>query len=134
MQLILFAGICFLFIYVYVSWLKKIGEEHDILNRTLLELDVCGWNLLHVIFYFMLCYILRVKSLLGYVVVFLVGIFWYFVEQVIFLHYRVPIGDNRHPNPNYVYHSISYPRVDDFVYNVIGILLYICTVYQKTIR
>ena len=128
----LFIILSITFIYVYVSILKQSdnAEQTDILNRKIIELDICGWNLLHVIFYFSVCYILNIRTLVGYILIFSTGIIWYFLEQTIFTKYNknmaTPKNNNEDTNntKDYVYASISYPRRDDIIYNSLGILLH----------
>lgn len=120
------------FIYWYVSYMKeesrriqKNPEEHDPLNLKLIQLDICGWNILHVIFYFFLCYFLNIKSFNGYMCVFLVGVLWYFIEIRLFSTYNHDFKEDT--NPNTVYSSISYPRVDDLLFNFVGIIIHMLT-------
>ena len=101
------------------------AEEKDILNKKLLEIYVCGWNLLHVIFFFSICYIFNIKTIFGYIFIFSIGIVWFFLEQIMFLNYNKPhFIENNNKNKNYVYSSISHPRHDDIIFNCLGILLY----------
>ena len=115
-------------IYTYVSILKSFykseAEEKDILNKKLLELDICGWNLLHVLFYFSICYIFNIKTIIGYIFIFSIGIAWFFLEKELFSKYNKHFIENNDNNKNYVYSSISYPRYDDIIFNSLGILLH----------
>jgi hypothetical protein len=107
--------------------LKKKGydsEKKDILNKRLFSLNVCGWNLLHILFYFLFCVFLNVKTTREYFLVFLTGVFWFFLEQLVFLQYNKYIDENVSNDAKYVYASISYPRYDDIIFNLFGILLY----------
>ena len=109
-------------IYSYVSILKEYNlEDQDPLNKKIIELEVCGWNLLHVFVYFMLCLILNVRTIFGYMGVFLTGIVWYFLERMLFMKYSKNHTNNG--SEDTVYDSISDPRPDDLVYNFIGIMI-----------
>jgi len=121
----LFLILSIFFIYIYVSILKNFykAEQDDILNIKLLQLDICGWNLLHVVFYFLICYIFDIKTLIGYIFIFSTGIVWFFLEKSLFFKYNKDFIENNN-NKNYVYSSISYPRKDDIIFNFLGILLY----------
>jgi len=122
-----FIFISFSFIYLYVSFLKKKGydsEKKDILNKRLFSLNVCGWNLLHILFYFLFCVFFDIKTTREYLLVFLTGLFWFFLEQLVFLQYNTYIDQNVSNDAKYVYASISYPRYDDIIFNLFGILLY----------
>jgi len=47
---------------VYITYYKLTDENADILNKKLITLKICGWNILHIIFYFILCIIFNVKT------------------------------------------------------------------------
>jgi len=59
-------------IYTYVSIIKKLykdtAEQHDILNKKLI-FEICGWNILHIVFYFAICYIFNIQTLFGYILI-----------------------------------------------------------------
>ena len=135
---LLFIFFTILVIYTYVSILQEHNlEKYDPFNVTLLQLDICGWNLFHVICYFVVCVFFRVKTLTGYLSVFLAGIGWYFLEQLLFHKYNqmdspnsdgYKLGEsNSEESKSGVYDSISMPRVDDLFYNGLGIFLYFLT-------
>ena len=119
-------------IYIYVSIMKSTrnAEHKDILNIKLLELDVCGWNLLHICFNFLICCIFNINTIIGYSFVFLSGILWFSFEKVLFLKYNKNFSENNDDNKKYVYSSISYPRHDDIIYNFIGIIIHFMTNHQ----
>lgn len=119
----IFVIISFIFVYFYVSILKKNNlENQDPLNLKLFELSICGWNLLHVVFFFFICYFFNIKTILGYVFIFLIGIIWYFFEIKLFFEYN---KNHKHiENNKTVYSSISYPRYDDLLFNLFGIILH----------
>jgi hypothetical protein len=99
-------------------------EDQDILNIKIIELDICAWNLLHVLFYFLICKLFNVKTIQEYVSVFLLGIAWFFFERKMFSNYNKNIPTEK---KDYVYASISYPRYDDILFNLFGIVLYYIT-------
>jgi len=119
----------FLFVYIYVSVFKQSykSEKNDILNQRLFSLNFCGWNILHIIFNYLVCVFFKVKSLTEYLLVFAIGIIWFFVEQIVFMRYNKRINQNVRNDAKYVYSSISHPRYDDIIFNLIGILLYSAT-------
>ena len=129
---VLLVVITVLFIYWYVTYMKeaskrmlKNAEEVDPLNFKLLELDICGWNILHIIFFFFLCYLLKIKTVFGYICIFLVGVLWYFLEIRLFSIYNHTFKEDN--NPDTVYSSISYPRADDLIFNFLGIIIHFLT-------
>jgi hypothetical protein len=120
----LFIILCFFIGYIYISILKNNNmEDKDFLNIKILELDICGWNLLHVIFNFLVCYFFNVKTIFGFVIIFLLGILWFFFEKELFQKYNKDYIEKE--NKDTVYSSISYPRHDDIIYNLLGIITYI---------
>ena len=122
-QTVFFIGLTIFIIYSYVSILKEYNLEHmDPLNKKIIELEICGWNLLHVLVYFILCLILNVRTIFGYMGVFLTGIVWYFLERRLFMKYSK--NRTNKGSEDTVYDSISEPRPDDLVYNFIGIMIY----------
>ena len=110
---------------VYERSIQKNAEEVDPLNFKLLELDICGWNILHIIFFFFLCYLLKIKTVFGYICIFLVGVLWYFLEIRLFSIYNHTFKEDN--NPDTVYSSISYPRADDLIFNFLGIIIHFLT-------
>jgi len=116
-------SICFVYCYVSILKLSHKAEKDDLLNIKLLELDICGWNLLHIIFYFSICYIFNITTIIGYTFVFLIGIVWFFLEKYLFSNYNKNFIENNNKK-NYVYSSISHPRYDDFIFNFLGILFH----------
>ena len=70
---------------------------------------------------------LKIKKIGGYICVFLGGVLWYFFEIELFSMYNHNFKEDN--NPDTVYSSISYPRVDDLLYNVIGMVLHFLTTF-----
>jgi len=117
-------SIIFIFIYVNILELYPYPEETDILNYNILTLHICGWNLLHILFNYMVCYIFNISTIISYFTVFLLGILWFFIEQILFFKFNKKSKLMKPQSLNYVYSSIGYPRVDDILYNSIGIFLH----------
>lgn len=123
----IFVILSFICIYVYVSILKESGhaENKDILNIKIFEFDVCGWNLLHILFNFSICYIFNIQTITGYAFIFLGGVVWFFFEKSLFFKYNSETKQNSEiKNDKYVYSSISHPRPDDIIYNCTGLILH----------
>ena len=120
---LLFILLSIFFIYVYVSILKNSNkEDSDILNVKIVDLPICGWNLLHVLFYFSLCFIFQLKTISGHFFIFSLGIAWFFLEKRLFSKYNKNFMEKN--KKNYVYSSISHPRYDDILFNFLGVLLH----------
>ena len=124
----LFIIFCFLIGYIYIYILENNNmQDKDVLNKKIIELDICGWNLLHVIFNFLVCYFFNVKTFFGFIIIFLLGVIWFFFEKELFSRYNKNFIEKE--NKDTVYSSISYPRHDDIIYNLFGIITYI--VFKK---
>ncbi len=68
---------------------------------------------------------------MGYSYIFIIGILWFFIEKELFSHYNKNfIEKNNHKK--YVYSSISHPRIDDLIFNYLGILLHFCFITNYT--
>ena len=121
-------------IYCYVSSLKqkKNPEKNDFLNINLMTLKICGWNILHVVFYFILCVLLKVSSYKGYLLVISIGFIWYVAEIYLFINYNKNYTEDETHDDSYVYSSISHPRYDDIIFNIFGIMLY--ALYRNSLR
>jgi len=104
-------------------------ECSDHLNRTLfrLELRLCFWNGIHVVLFFLLCYILQPVSIADHLAIFAVGVAW-FLLQVIANHclpHVTKTGTRTWGCPGASYQNVMVPKLDDFVYNTLGQLCYI---------
>jgi len=93
------------------------------------NIPICGWNILHVLFNFLICYIFNIKTIFGHIFVFSLGIGWFFLEKILFSKYNKHFIEKN--KKKYVYSSISYPRHDDILFNSLGILLHFLYIYQK---
>jgi len=89
-----------------------------------MTLKICGWNILHVVFYFILCYLFNVRSYKGYLLIISIGFIWYVAEIYLFMNYNKHYTDKEIHDDSYVYSSISHPRYDDIIFNIFGIMLY----------
>jgi hypothetical protein len=127
-------------IYIYVLVIQynhpNDADHTDILNKSLLTINVCGWNLLHVLFFYVVCYTFQVNTILDHIIVFFVGVVWFIFEKIMFYynnkHINININTNNiDNNASDVYHPISNSRVDDFIFNAFGQILYIITLWAR---
>ena len=110
---------------------KKDSKECiDKLNYTFLTLKLCIWNILHVFIFFIYCLILKPVTLYDHIFIFMLGVVWYLME---YFSNKDTIG-NIEKCLNVGYHNIKHPRLDDFIYNILGQLLYICYIYFIMIK
>ena len=93
----------------------------DILNKPLLTLQICLWNISHIIVFIVYCIILRPKTIYDHLNIMLLGVIWYLIQS----WSRNDTRGDTTKCPDVVYKNILYPRLDDFIYNTIGQLIYI---------
>ena len=118
-------------IFVYLNNCKKynnITGGGSILNERIYK-NICIWNLLHAILYFILCSILQLENIYDYINICIVMILWFLFEYIVYkLNEKldiVKINKNIINNLNGVYDNPYIPRYDDFVFNTIGMIFYI---------
>jgi glycopeptide antibiotics resistance protein len=63
--------------------------------------------------------------MMGYLFIFGIGVVWYFFEIRLFSMYNHDFKEDT--NPDTVYSSISYPRVDDLLFNFLGMIIHFLT-------
>jgi hypothetical protein len=115
---------------------SQIGDEEDSkeckdkLNHTFLTLKLCIWNTSHVFSFFICCLIFKPVTLEDHICIFMLGVFWYLMQH---FSNKDTIG-NIQKCLNVAYHNMRHPRIDDFIYNTFGQLLYICYIYFLMIK
>ena len=67
------------------------------------------------------CVIMQPNTLIDHVLIFAIGVVWYFVEYISSYHTR----GKTELCPDVAYDNILMPRLDDFIYNTIGQVLYV---------
>ena len=94
----------------------------NLLNKVIIY-NICGWNISHIIAHYILCVsiVLDNKSKLRNIVIF--DICWYLLE---YLSYKITHKNkiNRNKTKEQIYENVYKPRLDDFVFNFLGIYLY----------
>ena len=123
-------------IYIYISVIQynhsNNADNMDLLNKTLLTIKVCGWNLLHVFFFYFVCYTFQVNTIIDHIIVFLAGVSWMFIEKLMFYYNNQHIRTNNTTHvASIVYHPISNSRVDDLIFNAFGQILYIVVLWAR---
>ena len=113
-----------IFVYIY----NKIEPEKQLLNKTLFW-KVCGWNILHSIAFFSICYYLKINQLEDIKELSIFMFVWYLTEEILFyLNKKLKIFNIAKEliqcKEKTVYCNPYTPRLDDFVYNYIGIGIY----------
>lgn len=98
-------------------------ECSDIFNKTLFTLKFCFWNISHIFIFFSYCVFLKPTSLRDHFFIFLIGVSW-FTTQIIFAKYDEITNDITNC-PHVSYENILKPKLDDFIYNVLGQMLYV---------
>jgi len=112
-------------IEAYSSWVASSSgaakECGDILNRTLFEMRFCVWNILHIIIFFGYCFIMKPRTLQDHAQIFAIGVVWYSMQYL--ARYQTK-GDTA-SCPDVAYDNMLMPRLDDFIYNTLGQVLYV---------
>lgn len=96
-------------------------ECNDLMNKRLfsIHLDVCVWNILHIVSFFVLCFFMRPTNITNYILIFILGVIWFYIERACSTMTRETKCAH-----DIVYSNITVPRYDDMVFNCIGIIMY----------
>ena len=97
-------------------------------NHSFLTLKFCIWNVSHILVFFLYCIILKPITLYDHILIFLLGVIWYLMQ---YFTRKNTSGDIKNC-PNVVYENMLQPRPDDFIYNILGQVLYIVYIYFTT--
>lgn len=95
----------------------------DIFNKTIYNLKICGWNISHIIVFYMYCVILKPITFINHTTIFLIGVLWYILQHITSGNSSGNIIDC----PEVVYNNMIHPKLDDFIFNIAGQLIYIAT-------
>eukprot|EP00164_Ancoracysta_twista_P021530 GFYU01039173.1.p1 GENE.GFYU01039173.1~~GFYU01039173.1.p1 ORF type:complete len:132 (+),score=18.09 GFYU01039173.1:167-562(+) len=99
--------------------------DSQMLNRQIIG-NVCGWNLLHVLAFWVLSLYLGPQSYGEFAEIGLFMVAWYCIESYTFRS-TAPAQRSGQDKYNTVYENQYQPRLDDFVFNSVGVILYIVT-------
>ena len=128
------------FIYIYLLFIPNIifvylynGQSTSItnidLNNRIIE-NICIWNLLHSVVFFILCIILHPESIYDYINIIIVMILWFLFEYFIYKMNKklnlIKVNKNVIKGGSHLVYDNPYiPRYDDFIFNISGVLLYV---------
>ena len=128
------------FIYIYLLFIPHIifvylynGQSTSItnidLNNRIIE-NICIWNLLHSVVFFILCIILHPESIYDYINIIIVMILWFLFEYFIYKINKklnlIKVNKNVIKGGSHLVYDNPYiPRYDDFIFNISGVLLYV---------
>ena len=125
--LMLIVSFVFIFCYgrlIQYAYPNKNETCIDPMNKILVK--VCGWNILHVIFFYAICNNLNVQNnLKNHILIFMFGIVWYNIETFVLLKTKNDPGEICTNQNDLVYDNLWKPHVDDIIFNILGQLLYI---------
>jgi len=98
-------------------------NEIDILNRKIISINICGWNLLHTLLFYYICKAKNVKIIEEHFLIFLIGLLWFLIEGKLFnnISHKIKISTSTY----IVYESINKPRIDDLLFNTFGQIIFI---------
>jgi hypothetical protein len=97
----------------------------DKLNHSFLTLKFCVWNVSHILVFFLYCIIMKPITLYDHILIFILGIIWFLMQ---YFTRKNTKGDVKNC-PHVVYKNMLQPRLDDFIYNILGQVLYIVYIY-----
>lgn len=128
------------FIYIYLLFIPNIifvylynGQSTNItnidLNNRIIE-NICIWNLLHSVVFFILCILLHPETIYDYINIIIVMILWFLFEYFIYKINKklnlIKVNKNViKGGSDLVYDNPYIPRYDDFIFNISGVLLYV---------
>ena len=132
------------FIYIYLLFIPNIifvylynnqKNNNQTLNKKIGK-NVCIWNLLHSLVFFILCIIIQPETIYDYINIIIVMILWFLFEYIVYEINKklniIKINEKIINNENGVYNNPYIPRYDDFVFNIIGVILYI--IYKNKVN
>ena len=110
-------------IKLYSNYINKNNEKecNDPLNRTFFKMRFSFWNVSHIIIFFVYCMIVKPKSFIDHFKIFMVGVMWYAMQYIV--HYHTEEYKQK-CNHSVAYENMLKPRLDDFIYNTLGQILY----------
>lgn len=132
MTLFIFMIISFVILYLYLMYISYYKlENNDILNKKIL-LNLCIWNILHIVFYFILCLIINAKlNIFKHFIIFSIGLVWYLIEKKILYKFNNKYNILNTNNDEKCYNNIYEPYYTDLIYNIIGQVIYIILISLK---
>lgn len=132
MTLFIFMIISFVILYLYLMYISYYKlENNDILNKKIL-FNLCIWNILHIVFYFILCLIINAKlNIFKHFIIFSIGLVWYLIEKKILYKFNNKYNILNTNNDEKCYNNIYEPYYTDLIYNIIGQVIYIILISLK---
>ena len=96
------------------------------MNKCLYKLPICGWNLTHILIFYLLSDIMEnlIKNRIqSHIITFCIGCIWYLIEPIVY-HHKAKV-QNKRTNDLMVYDNVYVPRLDDLIFNTIGQIIHI---------
>jgi len=123
MRIIIFLMVSFIILYLYLMYISYYKlEKKDILNKKII-FNICIWNILHIVFYFILCLILNARfNISKHIFIFCIGLLWYLTEKKFLQKIN---NNNVLKSHNICYSNIFEPHYTDLIFNLMGQILYI---------
>tara|TARA_B000000565_G_scaffold255024_1_gene234639 strand:+ start:3653 stop:4099 length:447 start_codon:yes stop_codon:yes gene_type:complete len=111
-------------IYGYNSKQKK----NDIMNNKILGKKICIWYLFHSFVYLVICFIWNIQDIYDYLNIIIMMCFWYLFEWGFYiLNKKINLLkiNKKIINSGGSYNNPYMPENIDFLYNLLGIFIYI---------
>ena len=119
-------------IYVYLTILTYLYgnaiNEMDILNYNIFGISL--WEILHILFFYKLCYITQANTPTIHIIIFVIGISWYISEPYILKN----INKTAYICSNCAYISVFRPKLSDLLFSGIGQIIFIIQKSHRKIR
>lgn len=114
----------------FVRVYNGLDTDSQRLNHRIIG-NVCGWNLMHTVAFWCISSYLKPISFWNYSEIGGFMVAWYWIEKKFFSRIHVG-GDNYTTDTSTSVQDIVYsnpyqPRLDDFIFNWLGVLIYVYT-------
>lgn len=105
-----------------VYTINRNDELTNFLNKKII-FNVCGWNISHIFSHYFISLFLKCDNKNKFKQILMFDISWFLLEYICFIiiHKDKKIVKKQ---KNGVYENVYKPRLDDFIFNFLGIYLY----------
>ena len=99
----------------------------NLLNKRII-FNICGWNISHILSHYIISSLLKLENMSQIGQIFILDLIWYLTEYI--LYKKIKFNFKKSSG---VYENVYKPRLDNFVFNFIGIYLYIIINNKKMV-
>ena len=106
---------------------SKCKECNDVLNKTVLNLKFCWWNISHIIIFFIYCLILKPETLGDHTFIFFIGVVWFAIQ---YIFRKDDMSEScSECKKDICYENMLVPKFDDFCFNTLCQMFDIVVIY-----